>query len=96
MQLAQVEKFVKGAYPKKYTAVMKDGTRVHFGDQRYEHYRDAVPKRMGGGLWTQLDHNDPERRKNYRLRHAGVRTRGGKRAYQVKYSPSWFSYNYLW
>lgn len=94
--LQGVEKFVKGPYPKKYTAVMKDGRLVHFGDRRYQHYKDSVPKRMGGGLWSHKDHNNRDRRDNYRKRHAGMRTASNRPAYRVKYSPSWFSYYYLW
>ena len=95
-KLQRVEKFTRGPFPKKYTAFMKNGTRIHFGDQRYQHYRDSVPKSMGGGLWSSKDHGDTKRRQNYRSRHAGMKTKSGKNAYQVKYSPSWFSYHYLW
>lgn len=95
-QLQQVQRFVRGKYPHKYTAILKSGRRVHFGHQDYQHYKDSVPKRMGGGLWNHRNHNDPKRRQHYRKRHAGVKTKSGKAAYRVKYSPSWFSYHYLW
>jgi len=94
--LQRVERFVRGKYPHKYTAIMKDGTRVHFGHQDYEQYRDSVPKRMGGGIWSRKNHLDKARRQKYRARHSKQRTRSGRLAYQVKYSPSWFSYHYLW
>lgn len=94
--LARVDRFVRGKYPHKYTAIMDDGTRVHFGHQDYEQYRDSVPPSMGGGKWSNRDHGDAGRRRNYRARHSGVKTKGGTPAYKKKYSPSWFSYHFLW
>jgi len=89
----------KGGY-KKYTAIipLPNGKtkRVSFGDRRYEHFKDRVPKRQGGGQWSNLDHNDRDRRTRYRSRHTGIKTKSGKPAYLVKYSPAWFSMNYLW
>lgn len=95
-KLARVEKFVRGPFPYKYTAIMKDGKKVKFGHQDYEQYKDSVPKRLGGGKWSHKDHGDTKRRKNYRSRHSGVRTKSGTAAYRKKYSPAWFSYNFLW
>lgn len=94
--LPKVSHFERGKYPHKYTAVMKDGKRVHFGHQDYEHYRDSVPKGMGGGLWSHRDHRDEKRRKSYRARHGGIRSKSGRAAYRKKYTPSWFSYHLLW
>jgi len=74
---------------KKYMAVLeKNGKlrKVHFGDSRYEHFRDSTPERF----WKHLDHLDEKRRQKYRLR-------AGRQGYQkIKYSPAWFSWNYLW
>ena len=94
--LPKVQKFIRGTYPYKYTAILKDGKKVHFGHQDYEHYKDTVPKKLGGGLWSNRDHLDTKRRTNYRKRHAAIKTKDGKYAYRVKYTPSWFSYHYLW
>ena len=47
---------------KKYEAEYQDGTRVRFGDKRYEHYRDRI------GLFSGLDHGDHQRRQNFRSR----------------------------
>lgn len=91
-----VEKFVLGPGRFKYTAILKNGQRVNFGHRDYEHYRDSVPKSLGGKKWSHKDHGDIKRRKNYQLRHSKVRTASGKYAYQIKYSPSWFAYHYLW
>lgn len=73
---------------KKYRAkvlVKKDVIKnVDFGDSRYEHYKDST----GLGLWSHKDHNDSNRRRLFRARH---RLNAKK-----KYSPAWFSWNYLW
>lgn len=59
---------------------------VTFGDSRYEQYKDSTPLK----LYADQNHLDKKRRDNYRARH-------GARGYQeVKYSPAWFSWNYLW
>lgn len=94
--LAQVDHFERGKYPHKYVAIMKDGSKVKFGHQDYEQYKDSVPVNLGGGLWSHKNHHDADRRKNYRTRHSGVRTKSGQSATVIKYSPSWFSYHYLW
>ncbi len=91
-----VEKFIIGPTVYKYTAVLKSGKRVNFGRRGYEHFKDSVPKDMGGGRWNHKDHGDKARRTNYRARHGGVLTKNGQPAYKVKLSPSWFSYYYLW
>jgi hypothetical protein len=41
--------FVKGPGFKKYTAILPNGKKVHFGDKRYEQYKDSVPKNRGVG-----------------------------------------------
>jgi hypothetical protein len=66
---------------KKLMAVLPDGRKVHFGDRRYQHYRDKT------GLWSSLDHNDSERRRLYRARH-GVNP--------APHTPAWFALNILW
>ena len=89
-------RFQRGPDRYKYTAILPNGKRVHFGHKDYQHYKDSVPKSLGGKLWSKLDHNDKKRRDNYRKRHGGVLTKDGSKAYQRKYSPSWFSYYFLW
>jgi hypothetical protein len=64
---------------KKYQVKVNNKT-VHFGDNRYQQYKDKI------GLYSMLDHGDKERRKRYYARHGKA----------VKYSPKWFSHNYLW
>lgn len=89
-------KFEKGPGRYKYTAILPDGKRVNFGHRDYQHFRDRVPKNKGGKLWSHKDHNDKDRMENYRSRHRGVKTRANTPAYKKKYSPSWFSYHFLW
>lgn len=76
---------------KKYMAtIKKTGQKVHFGDKRYEQYKDQI------GHYSYLDHLDPERRKYYRARHSKILDGDGNIAYKVPYSPAWFSYYMLW
>jgi hypothetical protein len=58
--------FVSNAQNKKYSVyVMRDGRRrlIHFGDLRYQHYRDKL------GHYARLDHNDERRRELWYARH---------------------------
>lgn len=84
-------KWVRGEYPKKYKVLLSNNKIVQFGDQRYEHYKDRTPLK----LYSYLDHRDKERRKKYIARHKKI-MRNGKPAYQQRFTPSWFSWNYLW
>lgn len=81
---------------KKYTAHLMDGTRVSFGDRRYEHFRDTVPVSAGGGQWCDLNHEDQRRRKAYRARHGALTCKNGQRCVGRRLSPAWFSYHFLW
>ena len=58
--------FVSKAKNKKYSVyVMKNGKKrlIHFGDKRYGQFKDKL------GHYKSLDHNDPQRKKNYYSRH---------------------------
>lgn len=73
---------------KKYVAIFpsRDGNkpkRVYFGDSRYQQYKDAT----GLGAWSHMDHGDNRRRRAYHARHQ----RPGR-----MYTPSYFSWYYLW
>ena len=59
--------------------------KINFGDTRYEHYEDKTPLK----IYSNLDHDDKERRKKFRARHKGFIKKG-------YYSPAYFSYKYLW
>ncbi len=68
---------------KKYKAVFKDGRRsIHFGDIRYQHYKDSTPLQ----LYSKMNHLDPKRRRLYYIRHGKA----------TKYSAKYFSHKYLW
>jgi hypothetical protein len=78
--------FIKGKYPKKYTAIFEHNNKikkVSFGDVRYEHYKDRTPIK----LYSDLDHLDDKRRMLYHLRHSKD---------YPKYSADWFSKKFLW
>lgn len=87
-----LDKFeISKAKNKKYTAIIrnrinpKKTRRINFGDKRHLHYKDNT----GLGAYTHLNHLDLGRRRNYRARHKGyLRTN--------QYSPSHFSYYFLW
>lgn len=81
---------------KKYIAIFPDGKRVAFGDRRYEHYRDQVPRDLGGQRWKHLDHEDEQRRWSYRRRHSAIKDKSGVPYHEKRYSPSWFSWYFLW
>lgn len=75
---------------KMYNALLenkKNGriTRVSFGHNKYENYRDIT----GLNAYPHLIHGDKNRRKSFRARHKGYLKTGF-------YSPSFFSYYYLW
>ena len=84
---------------KKYVALVPlNGTvrRVSFGDRAYEHYRDVVPALDG---WSEVGHKDHlDARTTEKLsdpsRCSRVRERCTRK--EVRYSPAWFSYHFLW
>jgi hypothetical protein len=87
--------FERGPGHHKYVAwvTLKDGKLgpIYFGDKRYGHFKDRAL-----GLYRQQDHLDKARRIAYRKRHGAIRLADGRRAVDVKYSPAWFSWHYLW
>jgi len=85
-------RFEKSTRPsKKYQAVLvHKGTnkikKVHFGSKIHQQYNDKT----GVGLYTHLNHYDLKRRNNYRKRASA------KGYHLIKFSPAYYSYNYLW
>lgn len=77
---------------KKYSVKSPSGRTINFGDTRYQHYKDAT----GLGLYSHLDHKDPERRKKYRERHSKILLKDGTPAYKNKEQAAYYSYYYLW
>ena len=72
--------FQKSTRKNKKYMVKVDNRTVHFGDNRYQHYRDKI------GLYKHLDHGDKKRRANYYSRHGAA----------VKHTAKWFSHKFLW
>ena len=77
---------------KKYMVVSPSGKKIHFGDTRYSHYRDSTPLK----LYSHLDHNDKERRKNYLKRAKGIKNKSGDLTYKDKESANYYAVKYLW
>lgn len=74
---------------KKYDAILlnkrtRKVKRIPFGALGYEQYKDST----GVGLYSNINHLNTKRRRNYRIRHAGENKR--------KYSSGYFSWKYLW
>lgn len=74
---------------KKYMAEFPDGTKVHFGDKRYQHYFDRI------GKYSYLNHYSDERRMNYLIRHRNdlKLDENGK---INKKTPGYLAMTYLW
>ena len=70
---------------------------VHFGERGANHFKDVSPIRM----YTNLNHNDPKRRRNYLLRHHGVSSKKEALLKEQKlkgtvYTPKYLSTLFLW
>ena len=59
-----------------------NGKKYAFGNINYQQYHDKI------GYYKNLDHNDKQRRANYRARHQHDKL--------DSYSSGFFSYNFLW
>ena len=80
---------------KKYMVRLLDNPTngwIHFGDLRYEHYKDKTPLK----LYSNLDHNDKQRRKDYLTRSMAIKDKQGNLTYNNKNSPNYYSIKYLW
>ena len=89
------EPFVSSSKNKKYSVyVYKDGKRklIHFGDTRYQHFKDSVR----GHHYKHLDHNDMERRRKYLQRALKIKDGQGRLTNRLLHSPNYFSLKYLW
>lgn len=75
--------FVTNKPGKKYYALVGK-KKVYFGGdpRKYEHFYDKM------GYYSNLNHNDKERRKRYKQRHEKYR--------HIVGSPSWLSDQILW
>lgn len=85
---------------KKYVAIVrnkitKKERKINFGDSRYENFKDSTPLK----LFSNKNHGDPKRRKNYFMRHSGVATKSEAVRKEKKkgvYTPKLLSHLYLW
>lgn len=75
---------------KKYMARTKNGKWVHFGALGYQHYKDKI------GFYSNLNHLDSQRRKNYRTRHKSIKNSKGVPFYKIPGTAAYYSYYYLW
>jgi len=78
--------FVSKAKNKKYSVYVKSDNKsgkklIHFGDSRYGQFKDKL------GHYSNLDHNDKKRQKNYFKRHGDTND---------KNSAKWWSHKILW
>jgi hypothetical protein len=76
---------------KKYM-VFHNNRWIHFGDTRYEQFKDRTPLK----LYSHLNHNDTKRRMNYLQRAKGIKDKNGNLTYLDKNSPNYYSVKYLW
>jgi hypothetical protein len=76
---------------KKYM-VMYNNKWIHFGDTRYQHYKDQTPNKC----YKNLDHGDLTRRKSYLARAKGIKDKSGSLTYRNKNSANYYSIKYLW
>ena len=80
----------------KYSVYVKDARNkcgkklIHFGHIDYQHYYDK------GNHYTQLNHMDTTRRKNYRSRARGITNKKGQHTYKLKDTKNYWAYHYLW
>lgn len=98
----KIIKFEKGPFPKKYTAFIKNIKtkkirKIHFGDSRYQQYRDRTPLK----LYAYKNHGELSRMRNYYSRHSNVKTRSeGIEKEKTKsggyYTAKILSHVYLW
>jgi hypothetical protein len=75
---------------KKYKVQLEDGTNIHFGDVRYQHYYDRF------GKFFKLDHKDKERRINYLSRASAIRNKENKLTINDPYSANFYAIRILW
>lgn len=66
------------------------GKKVHFGDKNMEQFKDKT------GNYKSKDHGDPERRKNYKARSAGIKNKQGKLTKDDPTSANYHSRRVLW
>ncbi len=82
--------YFKSMRKNKKLAVVIDGKSVHFGDTRYQHFKDKT------GIHSNLDHGDKKRQKNYLTRARGIKDKSGKLTKDNPLSPNYHAIRILW
>ena len=82
--------FEKSNRKNKKLMVRVNNKLIHFGNPLYQHFRDKT------GIWKNLDHNDPKRRKNYLKRSKGIKLKNGDLAWLEPSSPNYHAVRILW
>ncbi len=77
---------------KKYSVITPKGKKINFGDKRYSQFKDTT----GLGLYSDLDHNDKKRKKNYCKRSGNIKDKKGDLTKNDKESPNYYARTYLW
>ena len=77
---------------KKYMVRTPSGNIIHFGDTRYQQYKDTTNLK----LYKHLDHLDKDRRERYRARASKIIDKQGNLTYKDPNSANYYAYNYLW
>ena len=75
----------------------KKQRKLHFGDSRYEQYKDRTKLQ----LYKKKNHNTRKRLQNYYSRHSGTKNRKTAISKEIKksdgyYTPKILSHKYLW
>ena len=65
---------------------------IHFGDKRYQHYKDTTPLK----LYKKLDNLDDRRRKAFISRASGIKDINGKLTKDNPLHANYWAIRYLW
>ncbi len=71
--------------------VVVDGKTIHFGDSRYEHYKDKT-----GLLPKSQNHGDEKRRTDYLTRSSKIKDKDGNLTVNNPKSANYHSVRILW
>ena len=81
--------YEKSTRKNKKLMVRVNNKLIHFGNPLYQHFQDKT------GIWKNLDHNDPKRRKNYLKRSKGIKLKNGDLAWLEPSSPNYHAVRIL-
>jgi len=84
--------FKKSTRKNKKYMVKVDDRWIHFGQLPYEHFKDSTPQK----IYSNLNHYDINRLKNYRKRAMAIKNKSGQLTYKLITSPNYWALKYLW